>query len=274
MTDARPLPRARALPAALLLFAGLTACNSYSFKAERSETLDFPAQLQTVNAATHNGDITVRGSESAQGIWVVAKLQARGATQEEADQNLSLLRVAHEIKDGALYLTKSFEGSSSIPTSISFVIECPSSLRPTLETHNGDIKIDGLRTAIACETHNGDVDIADAHSDVRAKTHNGNLRISGLTQNVTLTTHNGDAHLELAAPGPLAGRIETHNGNVQVTTHSETAVAITASTHNGHIGLERDGDVRHSSRRALECSLQGGTSKLQLESYNGDVTIR
>ncbi len=241
----------------LLLAAG---CSFPRYSATRTIDRSIPlAQgVRFLRCMTHNGDITIRGESGLAELKMHVTMKVRGHTQEEADRNLELMSVDHELQDGGLILSRNYDRSvlSGMSPCFSFDLEGPAEMALQLETHNGNIHAEGTVGEVRLGTHNGDVDVV-----ARA-------------QHLALESHNGNVGAIIDASGPLGGTIDTHNGDVALRIRGTADCTIEADTHNGGIRLDREATVVTRSKTELECRLGGGTGQLRLDTHNGNIVVR
>jgi hypothetical protein len=250
--------RALALP--VLLLAG---CTYPGFVSSRVIELTIPAtNLTTIDCSSHNGAIVVHGDAAATDVALRAELSVRGYTQEEADKNLQLLSLGKDFADGKLKIYGQYDQYrlGNMSPCFAFTLKVPQQVALTLESHNGDIRADGTRGAVAFESHNGDIVATATTSQLDAETHNGLVRI--------------DVASDEAQHGKLDGKITSHNGDVVVGLAEGIGTSLTASTHNGEITPPRQLQDAVVKKRSLRCRIGDGSGNLQISTHNGDVLIR
>ena len=159
--------------------------------------------------------------------------------------------------------TPRFSGMSG--HSVEWTIKVPKGVNVDLRTVNGGVRLNGLE------------------GDIAAKTTNGGVTGKGLiSQNVQATAVNGGIEIEFAAPLSGDGKVdfETVNGGVEIGLPSESKATISARCVNGGVRVH-DLDIKRDNadasereqRRRLDGSLNGGGSRVTLNTVNGGVTV-
>jgi DUF4097 and DUF4098 domain-containing protein YvlB len=245
-----------------LLFVPLltVACSYPRFTASKTVEAEVPLeQAIALHCKTHNGDITITRGDASDTIQLHTVMKVRGHTQEEADDNLRLLSVAHEVHGETLKIYGKYPRPdlNNRSPSFTYTMKVPEHLALTLLTHNGNVRTDGTTGALRVETHNGDV--------------------IGAVQNqkVWVETHNGEVELAIDSGADLDGRIVSHNGDIDVVVSADARCWLEAATHNGHIdppATIHDADIK---RRSLRCRLGEANTdgRLFLKTHNGDIEV-
>jgi hypothetical protein len=244
----------------LLLLAPLAAaaCSFPQFEATKTVETEIPAAMvQRLFCKSHNGSIVVRAGAASDKVWLRTEMKARGYTQEEADDNLNLLSVAHAIGGEQLdiygdYPREQFSGWT--PT-FDFTLEVPKRFALRLESHNGGIEAHGIEGPVSILTHNGSIEGAVDNPKVSA------------------TTHNGGITLALGGKA-LDGDVATHNGSIEITFAGQTDARIDAETHNGSVKVPSGIQEATVSKRSVRGRLGGGSGRLTVVSHNGDIVFR
>lgn len=184
-----------------------------------------------VELQTFNGDITL--TESKGDAWgFVVTLQGKGSTAAEAESRLNdiIFEWAHEDTVGHFVeiVAKSPRGQSE-GRSAEIALSMPRSvaLVATIATSNGDVTIDGTRSAgLSIATSNGDIEATTEVTHVNFATSNGEV----------------DAILTPIADGRW--NIATSNGDITVTVPENARVGyeMEGTTSNGEVDYTlRDG---------------------------------
>ena len=247
------------MPRAILLpLSCLVACTYPSFTATKTVELDVPAAtVQRLRCTSHNGAIVIRRGAADDSVHLRVRMEAPGVTQAEADDNLNLLSVVHAVDGDLLDVHGEYpQNAFTMRTpGFEFTLDVPERIAALLETHNGDIRVDGIVGAVEATTHNGGIsgELRGAH--VVAATHNGGI-------DATL----GDAVAD--------GSLTTHNGTVSVTLAANASTWIEANTHNGTIRLPAGATEATVSEDHARCRIGDGRGKLVVETHNGNVVVR
>lgn len=125
---------------------------------------------------------------------------------------------------------------------------------------------------------NGGIELTGLEGEVRAKTVNGGITGQGLAaRTLEASTVNGGVKIELTAPLTGDGEValEAVNGGVSLALPGASKASVTARVVNGGItteGLEVQ-EVGERTRRRLEGTLNGGGTRVTLETTNGGVKL-
>ncbi|MCR9244383.1 MAG: DUF4097 domain-containing protein [bacterium] len=215
------------------------------------------AGLNRLKCHTHNGSIRIEARPGAPTVSYRVEMAVRGHTPEEARDNLSAMRVAPRTDGDELTLRGEYDAHvRGMSPQFSFVVEAPPELAARLVTHNGSIQV------------------VDRVGPVNAETHNGRIRCSTSNRDFRLETHNGSIELDVAADGPLDGKVITHNGSVRLSIPTAADASVAARTHNGHITVDRPASAISRSRGRFDCKLGDGSGLVVVRTHNGNVVIR
>lgn len=253
------MPSIRPLAAMLLLACCLPQCSMATHEAKRTDNLDLPlAGLSGLTCTSHNGSIVLVGAANQTSIRIRADLSVRGHSQQEADNNLLLMEVGHEVKDGVLHLAGKFPKGSldNVSPSFAFHVEVPAEFTAALTTHNGSIRVSGLDGKQTLLTYNGSITTRTTASEINCKTHNGRIEIG------------------FDGQGSLNGRLESHNGGIEASMGNAVHTTIAAETHNGSISVPEHAKTLERKKSRLRCEIGNGNGKLAVTTHNGSIRIR
>jgi hypothetical protein len=274
-----PLP-----PAAAVLLAGCSVHFDWhgfgdpDVWVEERQPIDVPAgDLERVAVLTHNGAITVcAGPPGADTVQVTAIKRAGGDDEADAREALSCLDVARR-KDGSTFELQAEwarEPRSSWGSCVSFEIALPPRLAARLESHNGEVTVDGLEGDLEVLTHNGPLKLDAASRRVAATTRNGSIEYCGPAERIEVQTHNGWVKATLTG-GPVSGRIGTHNGGVVIEAGESVRGTIEGDTRNGSVSI---------TARSAGCTIRDdgfriefvdpGCGRLEVSTRNGSIEVR
>jgi DUF4097 and DUF4098 domain-containing protein YvlB len=263
----------RLFPAALLLVASTAAAQRYERSAadwlsdcrsdrwggddERAcdvRETTIPARGGRIRVdGGQNGGITISGWDRNE-IKVVARLQANGRTQRDAEDILKDIRVVTSSEIRA-------EGPSTGRRegwSVSFDVYVPRHTNLDLETHNGGIKIADVDGQIRFDAVNGGVKLAGLAGDVRGATENGGLSV----------TLDGDRWRGAGLD------VRTQNGGVKLDVPTRYNADLETGTVNGHVDLDFPVTVSGRLGRTISTRLGGGGAPIRVRTTNGGVSIR
>lgn len=188
-------------------------------------------------------------------IQVVAKVEARGDTQAEAQA------AAKDIVVHAANGEVSAEGPRNrgrYGWAVSYSVFVPRSTDLSLTARNGGIAVQGVASRMDLETTNGGLTLADVNGDVRGTTVNGGLsvRLSGdRWQGAGLDVRTTNGGLRMEIPENYSAQLET-------------------STVNGGMNVDFPVTVQGRIGRKLTTQLGQGGPPLRLSTINGGLSIR
>lgn len=224
---------------------------------EHTETVtrEYPGAFERIVVETPNGDVDLRSTDgqiSVTGTKRAADAAGLADITLTASREGDTLKLAVEIDEGLL----------SFGTSPRMDLEVAVPELATLEadTENGAVTCDlSSVTTVAAATTNGAIECtADGAEDVTAETTNGWIDLSlGTPADVTAETVNGDVDVTLPAGAEPALAFDAVSGGLSVT------------------GLDA-GSVESGSvlGASVETTIGAGTTRLEVETVNGDATIR
>jgi len=271
------------------------------------------ADLTRFVAETYNGAVVVAAADGDANQIVVEVTKRAGAmTRAGAEACMSNLKVVQERTDDTVRLSSHLEKPSHADwsTAVSYEAVVPARLALDARTHNGHIEAAGMQGDCSLKTYNGHITVnhlqgncearthnghieADgvagecvlasyngtiaARADspmLRAETHNGGVRLAGAPREVNVISYNGSIRADLAEAAELGGRVATYNGGVDLRLGDKTATRLRCSTRNGAVHLVRALDEVTVSRLEMQGRLGESAACLEVETYNGSITIR
>ena len=127
--------------------------------------------------------------------------------------------------------------------------------------------------SVDIEDHNATVRVAGLNGDLRVTAHNGSVDVDNHAGSVDLTAHNANVTVEFARFAKPAS-LETHNGSIDVRLPRDSRFNLDASGH--RLGVDSDFPVvaRHLDRSSYVGEVNGGGSRLRIETHNGSVRLR
>ncbi len=227
-------------------------------------------------AETYNGSISICGADVAD-CNLIATIVARAHTQQDAQMLADQVEVKLEPYDNKLEtkITKpTLESNQSI--SVNLDLKMPNKTDLHLKTHNGAVEITAIAAKIDATTYNGNIIGSVLTAQAKVKSHNGQIKLSEVSGDTYAETYNGNvrvAYLKTASPVCKIS-IVTHNGAIILTTPPDFSAAVKASTHNGSIKTNLPVTIAGEiSKTELVGTIGKGDGKLELETYNGQITI-
>lgn len=148
--------------------------------------------------------------------------------------------------------------------------------RVSVRTIRGSVAIRNTRGRVEAWTLNEPVTVDDIVGDISVETTNGAITMRGVrSSNARAATMNGNVTYEgtLLDQGRYA--FTTHNGNIDVAIPDAANATVSAGTYHG--AFRADFPVRltgMSRERHYDFTLGSGSARVELESFNGDITLR
>lgn len=148
--------------------------------------------------------------------------------------------------------------------------------RVSVRTLSGRIAISNTRGRVDAWTLNESVTLENIVGDISVETTNGGITMRGVRSgSVRAATVNGSVtyHGHVLDQGRYA--FTTHNGNIDVTIPGTANATVSAATYHG--AFRADFPVRltgMSRERHYDFTLGSGSARIELESFNGDITLR
>jgi len=256
----------------LLLLA--IACQVYAVKAQRDENTPYLTKalssdnVQSVDAHTQGGSITVKGGNSSEArieVYVWGNNGNENLSKEEIqkrleeDYNLTITVENHQLAAIAKPKHQIFNWKHSL--SISFKIYVPVNVSTDLETSGGSITlanltghekfstsggslhVEQLTGKTIGSTSGGSIHVSDSKDDIDLSTSGGSIEATNCTGKIKLETSGGSLHLT------------NLKGAIRATTSGGSA---TGDTIDGDLYVETSGSSIHLTN--LTCTLEASTS--------------
>lgn len=147
--------------------------------------------------------------------------------------------------------------------------------RIALESVQGQIVLGKAKGRIDVSTVNRGIHISDVEGDIVAETVNGPIVIERVqSRTVDAATVNGTVVYDgtLRSGGDYA--FATHNGGIWVVVPNGTDATVSVSTFNGKFDSSFPVNVDTSNRRRFSFALGNGNTRIDLESFGGDIRLR
>ncbi len=239
---------------------------------------DFELSLEGIEflaIETHNGEIAATGSESATALAVHVKIKAGGQDEMDANRCLEAIELIMPVdgtaqKLGYEWIEKRERGWQIC---VSFDVALPPDISLSAETHNGDVEIRGHKGNLSVATHNGDIDVDARSSEIKLTTHNGDIGVDADTSEFRASTHNGSIAGRLGGEHPLTGEVSTHNGSISLSLGDMLSSRIVATTNNGRIRAAGEMNTSVRKKKVLVGTIGSGEGKLEIETYNGSISL-
>jgi hypothetical protein len=212
-----------------------------------------------VRVVNTNGRIEVEPGEDGQ-VEIRAERIARAATDAGARELLPRIAIKEDVAPDRVFIETARLSGIMIGAAfeVRYHVRAPRNAVVNMTNTNGQVTLNGLAGKIIARTTNGAV-VGKA-----------------LTGTVEARTTNGTVNLDLAAVGSERISARTTNGSVVVSLPEDARIDVAASWTNGGINVAPDLklEVTDRSRRRFEGRMNGGGTRLELETTNGGIRLR
>jgi hypothetical protein len=233
-------------------------------------TNDFgDAEKCSLSFSTCNGGITA-SSNGESGYRIVASLEGKGTTRDEAIQNLNELEWDHtdSLSGSEISLGLSIASADWQDKCASIAASVPKSAEYSIEsrTTNGGIESTGLHG-----------------SSFMAETTNGEVVCTGNFNNFDIEATNGEIDVKAASSASGTYNLDTTNGEITLSLKNtdEYGYDVSAQTTNGEVSIELSGTepVGSQSKESKHVKTEGYDSKsikvkVVVETTNGYVEVK
>lgn len=254
-------PRKTLIPVLLVGALASTGCDvamsGFHEEARDTWTRSYPLSSGgKVEIGNTNGFIEVT-TGPGQSVEVKAVRIARAGSAEGAKDLLTKAKIREEITPDLVKLTSERPSSSwgRGGVEVRYTVTVPASAHVNLQTTNGRI------------------DVRDVTAGAELGTTNGEIAGRSLGGAIKASTTNGSVDLEVAS---LTGdvEVETTNGSVSLKVPTDAKATISTRWTNG--GFEMSNlsiEETEKSRRRFDGRLNGGGSKIDIETTNGSISL-
>lgn len=144
----------------------------------------------------------------------------------------------------------------------------------TLESVEGNIELLGATGRLSVSTVDGEVVIRGASGDLKASTVDGNISLDAI-DSANLEANTVDGNISFSGPIRAGGRyrLSSHDGDVSVTTPPINA-EVSVSTFSGEFESDYPVTLKGTARGRMSFTLGSGGARLELESFDGVVSLR
>lgn len=266
----------------LLNFVGCTDSNIMGRTADEEHVEILERSLDATEATlvdvrTMNGYINVRGGMGTEVVVQIRK-EVRAPTQQEAEEFAQKVEIHVERDGNQVRIYSEYpEPPEPIQVEVSYDIQCPARIDLRLGTLNGGIDVEEIEGMIDANTTNGSVDVRGMRGPFYLASINGNIEaeIEALEGEGSFSTINGSVDVEVhSGRAPLT--VTTTNGSVEVTLPADFSGRLEATTVNGRARSDFPMEmVVNLLQTHLSGPLgEGGDTRVQLRTVNGDVTLK
>lgn len=222
----------------------------------RTYAIEPGGTLEIVNA---NGQIHATAGEAGP-VEVRAERELRTHSVEQAQEQLRQVEMREDVSPDRVRI-RSRWGDGGFGRrgrlEVTYRVRVPPGLTVSLETENGDVRLQNLS------------------GRVTASTTNGGITGQGLSGAVTAQTINGTVQIDLASVGGDV-TVSTTNGGVRLHLPGDAQATVEANCVNGGINVDERLNLQttETSRRRVVGVLNGGGPRISAATINGGVRIR
>ncbi len=145
-----------------------------------------------------------------------------------------------------------------------------------LKSVQGAILVEGAKGRVDVRTVNDGIRLSDISGDIAAEATNGGITLERVDSiNVDLYTVNGSIFFDGPVRDKGVYRLTTHNGTVGLAIAENANAAVSVRTYNG--GFRSTFPVslpEGNPRRRFSLTFGKGTARIELESFNGSISLR
>ena len=180
----------------------------YKSKAQTTTTWSNPATSGSIHVISKNGDISVVEDSSVKSLTITATLDARGETQELADQRLQQMSVNVTSEGDVITLEAVFAPTRRSGEGVSMEIVIPDLSGVDINSSNGNVVIAGADGTTSVDTSNGNISLRKSTGSASLETSNSRVDVMGHKGAVDIETSNGKV------------LVEDHDGRPHARTHA------------------------------------------------------
>lgn len=160
------------------------------------------------------------------------------------------------------------------------------------ETVEGDVELRGGNGTIGLKSVEGDITVTGARGRLDVNSVEGEIRLTDVAGDIVIETVDGDVVLErIDSPSVEANTVDgditydgtikdggryrfaTHDGDVAVAVAERANVTVAVSTFDGEFDSCFPVRVGDTSKHRFSFVLGSGSARLELESFDGDITL-
>jgi len=194
--------------AVVLVAAGVLVVVSTFFQRVHNESRSFTDPVRAVRVSEDVGDVRVRVAEAGETPGVTARI-----TESFDDGTWRA-----DLSDGTLVVDAGCrqQGFSLFDCEVDLTLVVPAGIPVDIESHTGDLTVDGAFSGVGAQTNTGDVTVRRAAGAVRIRTNTGDVRsLATSATAVNAETTTGDVRLVFDV-APRTVSTETTTGDVTV----------------------------------------------------------
>ena len=237
----------------LLAFSVLTLGTAAKVTEKFSQTYPLAAN-GTISLDNVNGSIEIMA-------WDKAEVSFEAEKRAKDDEALSHLHLKIESTASRLTIKTEYEKQwkfwKNAQAEVHYKLMVPAGVSlDKIDVVNASIHVSGVKGYVNLDSVNGSIEADGLAGASRFDTVNGSITIAYATlppaEDISLDTVNGSCTLRLPA---------------------NAAFHLDADTVNGHVSCDFPITLEKSGRHTLRGTVNGGTSKVKLDSVNGGLTV-
>jgi hypothetical protein len=240
--------------AALLLSSALLATVASAKVTEKfNQTYPFDAN-GTIRVENVNGTVEIIA-------WDKAEVSLEAEKSARTEEGLQRMHLRIEADNRRLSVKTDMEKKwkfwDNMNAQVHYKLMVPAGVAlEKIDVVNSNIEVTGVKGEVNLSTVNGGVEAEGLASPGRFETVNGSIRV---------------AYATLPTGGGIT--LETVNGSCKVILPAKAAFDLNAETVNGRVSCDFPITLAKSGKRSLRGAVNGGGTRIDLESVNGGLTV-
>ncbi len=231
------------------------------------------------------GDITVRGSDSAEIRVVTAKKSVKSWSETEAQRIADPINVAIEQNgDGYEVQPSGFDLSSS-KIGVDMEVAIPKKSVLAVKTEKGDVTVSGISGDVVVSDMTGDVDVRGTAGDVNVEMRKGDVKVSGTRGDVKISGKGGEIEVNdttgsLTVEGDFYGPVRADKavkGVRMVSSKTDLTLSALAGHFEAGSGnldiVDAPGNLSLRTRDS-EINVENPGGKVNIDNRNASVSVR
>jgi DUF4097 and DUF4098 domain-containing protein YvlB len=144
-----------------------------------------------------------------------------------------------------------------------------------LRSMQGRISVEGTKGRVDARTYTRGIHVADVSGDVTAEALNGEIVLEHVdSASVDLSTINGPITYDGSIKDKGTYRLTTHNGFIDVAIAEQANATMTVRTYRGDFRSSIPVKLEDPDARRRTITMGTGSARVELESFNGTVSLR
>ncbi|MBU0755899.1 MAG: hypothetical protein KJ645_12215 [Planctomycetes bacterium] len=253
-------------------------CEPKAWVNEETTKLLPASNIESFDVSTYNGSIVVQAASGVDEINVKIKMKAGGKNSLDADRCMEALIIFDEVEGTTQKLGWKWRDPDEArrnhwQSQVSFEIRLPPSLKIMAETYNGDVSLSGMESEAKLKAYNGSLKAGRHLGDLIMETYNGTIRASACAPKIFMESYNGSIKADLEGD-LLDGSIKTYNGSISLAIIDRPSTRFICRTCNGGIDAGQEMSIAKRGKHFLEAVMGEGRDTVDIESYNGSISVQ